>query len=286
MSSTDPSPPGAPTGAARTKRRRLVAASAVAAVAAAVLIGVAVTGDDGGTDDRAAGDRASTTVTIAAATTTTPDDAAAEDEVAGSTTSAPPTTTTTSASGSGAGTGSSTTEAGGGSGGTGGTGDQTADPSVPTTAPVPAEPTPAPLPGFSDDDPDAPAPPAGPQGPVQPTACTDTGPPVIASSLTDAPSSDGRRWRTVGSASGNCGGGSPSFSTSGVDTRIVVRSDADQFLAFIEEVADPDSNAGYADVVCRTRCSDETILVNGAGTYRLRIQATDGPWVVEVQEYR
>ena len=104
------------------------------------------------------------------------------------------------------------------------------------------------MPGFSDEDPSAPPPnvPVGPQGPVKPAACRPTGPPKIASSLTDLPSSDGKKWVTVGSASGNCGGSSPSFRTTGIDTRIVVRSDADQILVFLDSVTDPGSNAGYA----------------------------------------
>ncbi len=162
----------------------------------------------------------------------------------------------------------------------------TAAPStVPPTTTAP--PAPPPPPGFSNENPADPKPvPVGAQGPVAKAPCSNTGPPTIAASSADGPSTDGKQWRTVGSASGNCGGRSDTFRTSGVDTRIVVRSDADQFLAYLEDVNDPASNAGYADVVCRSKCSDQAVLVNPAGAYRLRIEATDGPWVVEVQEYR
>lgn len=49
---------------------------------------------------------------------------------------------------------------------------------------------------------------------------------------------------------------------------------------------EPDASAGYADVECRQRCAGNLILVTQSGEYRIRVQATDGPWAVQVQEYR
>lgn len=129
--------------------------------------------------------------------------------------------------------------------------------------------------------------PAGSQGPVRREPCAATGPPTIASPQTDGPSGDGGSWVTVGSLDGNCGGSSPSsFRTRGVDTRVVFRSDAEQLVVYLVDVDDPDSGAGFADVECRTRCAGSQGLQSRAGTYRIRVDATDGPWTVSVQEYR
>lgn len=143
--------------------------------------------------------------------------------------------------------------------------------------------------GVGGDDPQSPpaAAPGGQQGPVRRSPCAATGPPTITDRLQDGPSGDGGRWVGVGRLSGNCGGTSPSsFRTAAVDTRIVFRSDADQIIVFLVDVDDPDSSAGYADVECRQRCAGSQGLQSRAATYRIRVDATDGPWTVEVQEYR
>ncbi|WCO68279.1 hypothetical protein PO878_06005 [Iamia majanohamensis] len=116
--------------------------------------------------------------------------------------------------------------------------------------------------------------------------CASTGPPQIPLPVTDGPSGDGGRWVTVSSVAGNCGARGGSFQTAGVDTRLVFRSDAQQMIVFVDDLDDPDAAAGYADVECRSRCAGTRILVNRGGAFRLRVQATDGPWTVELQEYR
>lgn len=121
---------------------------------------------------------------------------------------------------------------------------------------------------------------------MRPEACRATGPPTIIDTQVDGPSGDGGRWVTVGSLDGNCGASGGAFQTSGVDTRIVFRSDAEQMVVFLDDVDDPDASAGYADVECRQRCAGNLILVTQSGEYRIRVQATDGPWEVQVQEYR
>lgn len=242
-----------------TRRPAAIAAlAAVVVLLAVVAVLVATSGSDNNKDAGRSktrlGSGGSTTTVRATSTTdstTTTNAKATTTTTATSTTSTAPATTTTASS--------------------------------VTTVPPP----PPPSPGFSNEDPGDPKPaPVGAQGPVTKGSCANTGPPTIAPAIADGPSVDGKQWRTVGSASGNCGGRSDTFRTSGVDTRIVVRSDADQFLAYLENVDDPGSNAGYADVVCRSTCSDQAVLVNPAGAYRLRVEATDGPWLVEVQEYR
>jgi hypothetical protein len=85
---------------------------------------------------------------------------------------------------------------------------------------------------------------------------------------------------------GNCGGSSAAFGVRGVDTRLLFRSDAEQFLVFLDDLVEIDAAAGYADVECRTPCADEQILTIGEGRYRLRVAATDAPWEVLLQEYR
>ncbi|HEV7720097.1 MAG TPA: hypothetical protein VGO60_02380 [Iamia sp.] len=128
--------------------------------------------------------------------------------------------------------------------------------------------------------------PPGAQGPVTPRPCSPTGPPQRQPAEVDGPSGDGGSWVTVGALQGNCGAAGGSFGTSGVDTRLVFRSDAEQMIVFVDDVDEDDASAGYADLECRASCAGTRILVNRAGTYRLRVQATDGPWVVEIQEYR
>lgn len=258
---TDPTAPPTPTQRTARRRRRSVAIG----LAAAAALGVAVLASRG--DDGDARDEAAPAAEGGAGTERSTTEPAGSGADRTTTSAAGPTSTTTRAAP--------------------GTTATTGPPATTTTGSAPVPTAPVDLPGFSDEDPtDAPAVPVGPQGPVSPAACAPTGPPTIASSLTDGPSSDGKAWRTVGHLEGNCGGSSGPFTTAGVDTRIVVRSDADQFLAFLDDTAAPDANGGYADVVCRSRCSDQGVLTIPAGSYVLRVQATDGPWVADVQEYR
>jgi hypothetical protein len=128
--------------------------------------------------------------------------------------------------------------------------------------------------------------PPGAQGPVRPEPCDATGPPANPLPFRDGPSGDGGSWVTVARIEGNCGGSSTAFGVRGVDTRLVFRSDAEQFLVFLDDLVDVDAAAGYADVECRSPCADEQILTIGEGRYRLRVAATDAPWEVLLQEYR
>jgi len=128
--------------------------------------------------------------------------------------------------------------------------------------------------------------PPGAQGPVRPGPCAATGPPANPLPFRDGPSSGGRSWVTVARLDGNCGGSSAAFAVRGVDTRLLFRSDAEQFLVFLDDLVDVDAAAGYADVECRSPCADEQILTIGQGRYRLRVAATDAPWEVLLQEYR
>jgi hypothetical protein len=128
--------------------------------------------------------------------------------------------------------------------------------------------------------------PPGAQGPVRPEPCDATGPPANPLPFRDGPSGGGRSWVTVARLDGNCGGASSAFGVRGVDTRLLFRSDAEQFLVFLDDLVDVDAAAGYADVECRTPCADEQILTIGQGRYRLRVAATDAPWEVLLQEYR
>ena len=128
--------------------------------------------------------------------------------------------------------------------------------------------------------------PPGAQGPVRPGPCDATGPPAGPLPFRDGPSGDGRSWVTVARIEGNCGGSSAAFGVGGVDTRLLFRSDAEQFLVYLDDLVEVDAAAGYADVECRTPCADEQILTVGKGRYRLRVAATDAPWEVLLQEYR
>jgi hypothetical protein len=145
-------------------------------------------------------------------------------------------------------------------------------------------------PAGAPDDIDPASPPAtgppGVQGAVRAQPCTPTGPPTEPLPLRDGFAIGAGSWVTVARLEGNCGGTSPSFKASGKDARLLYRSDAEQLVAFIDDVDDPDRAAGYADVECRSRCADEQLLTISSGRYRLRVEATDGPWEVLVQEYR
>ncbi len=126
----------------------------------------------------------------------------------------------------------------------------------------------------------------GPQGPTRSEECPYTGPPTKPLPVTDGPGGDGSRWVTVGSLEGNCGGRTGFFPTTGVDSRLVYRSDAEQMLVFIDEEGNPDGAAGFADVECRSSCANTRIQTFRAGSYRIRVDGTDGPWIVELQELR
>jgi hypothetical protein len=98
---------------------------------------------------------------------------------------------------------------------------------------------------------------------------------------------DGRRWVTVERLAGNCDAGSAAFTLLGIDTRLAWRSDADSFAVFVVDAArGRDASAGFADGQCAGRCSESQAVVPAAGSYRLEVQAGDGPWEVEIQEYR
>jgi hypothetical protein len=125
------------------------------------------------------------------------------------------------------------------------------------------------------------------QGPSRAQPCTPTGPPKVTLPVIEGPSGDGGRWVTVAQLSGNCGGQSAPFRLSGQrDTRVVYRSDAAQFLGFIDDIDEPDAAADYAAVDCGTPCADMQDLTDGAGSYRIRVSATDAPWELLVQEYQ
>jgi hypothetical protein len=98
---------------------------------------------------------------------------------------------------------------------------------------------------------------------------------------------DGQRWVTVGRLTGVCDAASAPFRLSGIDTRLAWRSDADSFAVFVVDVIrGREASAGFADGQCAGSCSEGLPVVLPAGEYRLEVQAGDGPWEVEVQEYR
>ena len=92
---------------------------------------------------------------------------------------------------------------------------------------------------------------------------------------------------TVGRLTGACDASSAPFQLLGVDTRLAWRSDADSFVVFVVDVVQGrDASAGFADGQCAGPCSESQSIVLAAGRYVLEVQAGDGPWEVEVQEYR
>ncbi len=98
---------------------------------------------------------------------------------------------------------------------------------------------------------------------------------------------DGKRWVTVSRLAGSCDASSPGFRLLGIDTRLVWRSDADSFVAFVvDAVRGTDATAGFADAQCAGPCSDGQAIVPPPGDYNLRVQAGDAPWELEIQEYR
>jgi len=91
---------------------------------------------------------------------------------------------------------------------------------------------------------------------------------------------------TIASLTGNCGGNSPTLTTTGVDTRLVYRSDATDFQVFLVDQSDAASSSGFADAQCQGPCADVQDLTDPAGQYQLKVVATDAPWEVFLQEFR
>ncbi len=92
---------------------------------------------------------------------------------------------------------------------------------------------------------------------------------------------------TVGRLAGSCDASSAPFRLQGIDTRLAWRSDADSFAVFVvDAVLGREATAGFADGQCAGACSESQPIVPAAGDYTLEVQAGDGPWEVEVQEYR
>jgi hypothetical protein len=120
---------------------------------------------------------------------------------------------------------------------------------------------------------------------VSETPCASTGPPRIGAATTDGPS-DGGQWVTIANLAGNCGASSPTLTTTGVDTRLVYRSDATDFQVFLVDQADAASSSGFADAECHGSCADIQDLTDTAGQYRLKVVATDAPWEISLQEFR
>lgn len=122
--------------------------------------------------------------------------------------------------------------------------------------------------------------------PRPPVRCPATGSPTAAP-LPPPDERDGRRWVTVGRLTGACDASSPPFQLLGIDTRLVWRSDANSFAVFVVDVVQGrDASAGFSDGQCAGPCSESQPIVPAAGRYTLEVQAGDGPWEVEVQEYR
>jgi hypothetical protein len=92
---------------------------------------------------------------------------------------------------------------------------------------------------------------------------------------------------TVGELAGVCDGEGPVFHVRGIDTRLVVRSDASSIAVLVVDAEQgEDATAGFADAECGGPCALEDPLVLGEGDYFLRVRAGDGPWEVFVEEYR
>ncbi|MDQ6697839.1 MAG: hypothetical protein M3Z46_10340 [Actinomycetota bacterium] len=91
---------------------------------------------------------------------------------------------------------------------------------------------------------------------------------------------------TIASVSGNCGASTAPLTTTGVDTRLVYRSDATDFQVFLVDQSDAASSSGFADAECHTACADVQDVTDPAGRYRLKVVATDAPWEVSLQEFR
>jgi hypothetical protein len=165
---------------------------------------------------------------------------------------------------------------------------------IPTTAPAATPTTTAdPLSGTEpepeeaddgappDDDGSGDPPPAPP-----PRQCTaDT--PVRTGTRPGPDDQGGRRWVTVGELHGACDGTGVSFHVGGIDTRLVVRSDAPDVSVFVvDDREGEDATAGFPDASCSRPCAFEQAVVLRAADYHLRVAAGEGPWEVYVEEYR
>lgn len=116
--------------------------------------------------------------------------------------------------------------------------------------------------------------------------CRSTGPPR-ATTTASADERDGKRWVTVGHLAGNCDATSAPFRLRGIDTRLVVRSDASELAVFLVDTKQGlDATAGFADAECSQPCSEIDTLTIGAAEYQIRVQAADAPWDIAVEEYR
>lgn len=116
--------------------------------------------------------------------------------------------------------------------------------------------------------------------------CASKGAPKTGS-LPSADDQAGLRWVTATRLTGNCDGSSSPFRLRGIDTRLVWRSDADSFTVFVVDVTQGrEGSAGFSDAQCAAACSESQAVVPAAGDYTLEVQAGDGPWEVEIQEYR
>ena len=237
-------------------------AGAVAAVALVVGLVWAAGGDDSPTP--AAGPPTSPTPALA---TSTP---ASASTAASSMTSAAATTTTassTTAVPSTATTAASTVTS-------------AASPTTPATG-AEAEPSTEP-PSTSPADDDSGDPPPAPP----PRRCASDDPVTTGTRPGPDPQA-GRQWVAVGELHGVCDGTGPSFHVAGVDTRLVVRSDAPDITVYVvDDVQGEDATAGFPDGACTAPCAFEQPLVLPAGDYHLRVAAGEGAWEVDVEEYR
>ncbi len=119
-----------------------------------------------------------------------------------------------------------------------------------------------------------------------PRRCASNGEPTTGS-LPGNSTEGGRRWVTVSQLSGSCDLEGGRFALRGVDTRLVMRSDASNFNAFVVDAKTGiEGTAGFPHGQCLGPCSDFYFLTDPAGQYKLRVQADGGPWQVLVQEYR
>ncbi len=164
-------------------------------------------------------------------------------------------------------------------------------PTVPpstSAAPAATEPEPDTEP---EAEPETTAPPAtqdaGAPPPSKPARRCASDAPVTTGTRPGPDEQGGRRWVVVGELHGACDGTGSSFHVAGVDTRLVVRSDAPDLSVYVvDDVQGEDATAGFPDASCNGPCAFEQTLVLPAADYHLRVAAGDGPWEVSVEEYR
>jgi hypothetical protein len=91
----------------------------------------------------------------------------------------------------------------------------------------------------------------------------------------------------VGELKGTGNASSRVFRLAGIDTRLVYRSEAPSFAAFlVDEVQGREATAGFADLECEQPCAGEMLLVNQPGSYHLEVRTPGGPYEVAIEEYR